>query len=314
MSEDLHRKYRPNTLKGIIGQDAIVRIFNNMFDNKRIPHGLLFVGKPGLGKTTLARIVARELNCISDVNLIEFNAADKSKVEDVRTLLPDLQYPAFGKNPIKFILIDECQRFSRSAWDSLLKIVEEPPDHVYFAFCTTELNKVPAAITEQRAMRFILKDVKIDDLIDLLVDVCEKEDIDLREDELFLIAKESYGSPRKALVNLSKCRGCGNKKEVAEVLETIEDEEQVIELCRLLITRNPDCLRVIKMLKGLKGTNPESIRINIVNWITACIFNARTETDINNYLRVLDLFSTPIYEATGFSELLLSVGDVCFRK
>lgn len=311
MNKDYANKYRPTCLEDVVGQDHIVKSIQEIFKSKEIPHSFLFTGNSGTGKTTLARIIAKEVGCL-DQNVIEIDAATYTGIDDMRVLKEGLMYGAIGENSIKVVILDEFHGVSRKGMDSLLKIVEEPPPHVYFCFCTTEPAKIPKTL-QTRCHEYYLKDVEIDDLLDLLEYVRGEEHLIIDSSSLMLIAKESYGSPRRALSYLSKCRGCGSKQDVVEVLRTVVNESQVIDLCRLLINR-PNLLKSINILKNLKGQNSESVRIQMVAYFTACVFQANSEKDVLKFIDVIDIFSKPVYEATGFADILLSLGEFCLEK
>src|SRR3989304_1453147 len=137
----LHTKYRPKHFEEVIGQIEIVKSLQNLIETGKMPKSFLFTGPSGTGKTTLARIIANKLGC--DIqNIIEVDAATNTGVEDMRVLCEGLRYPAFGLTTVKVAIVDECQEISKSSWSSLLKIIEEPPSHLYFVFCTTEPSKV----------------------------------------------------------------------------------------------------------------------------------------------------------------------------
>lgn len=311
--ESLHTKYRPSDLDLIIGQATLVNSLKELLKDKvRMPHSYLFVGNSGCGKTSTARILAKELGC-SSTNIIELNAADKTGVDDMRELLDGLRYTSMGSNPIKFLIVDECHQLSKSAWNSLLKAVEEPNKHIFWAFCTTELEKVPKTI-QTRCHTYTLKDVRPDDLFDLLSYVCEEEKIELPKGSLELIAKESQGSPRQALVYLSQVRGCTTKEEIAEMLHTAIDSSEVIDLCRLLISKNPSWQEALKILKNLKDMSGESVRIPVQNYFLAVILNSKSEEESFRLLRILDVFSKPCKQQTGIAEIVLGVGEIILSQ
>lgn len=307
----LHTKYRPQHFEEVIGQAEAVRSLQDLIETKKAPKAFLFTGPSGTGKTTLARIIANKLGC--DVqNIIEIDAATNTGVDDMRTLCEGLRYPAFGKTSIKVAIIDEAHFLSKSSWGSLLKIIEEPPNHLYFIFCTTEPSKIIDTI-KTRCHQYNLKEVSTDDLMDLLEFVAESEQITLPDTAIGLVARSAQGSPRMALVRLSQIRNCKTVSEIKILLEQPLEESEVIDLCRLIVSgRGLTWKKIIETVNKLKEQNPESIRIQIVNYLTACILRNQSEKEAIRLLTILDYFSKPIYQSTGFSDLLLSFGQVVF--
>ena len=311
MNDDLINKYRPQSLEEVYGQDAVVKSLKSLCE-ANIPHAFLLSGNSGVGKTTIARIISKELDCGVN-NLIEIDAATHTGVDSMRELCKGLRYTAHGENNIKFVIIDEAYRLSGSSWDSLLKIIEEPPSHLYFVFATTELSKVPKTI-QTRCVHYNLKDVRTDDLLDLLESVCKEEDIGLDNNSLLLIAKEAYGSPRRMLSYLSKCCGCKSLKEVKEILEQPLEDNKVIDLCRLLVSRRITWEKVKPIINDLKDIDQAGVHIQICHYMNSCILRARTDKEVFYYLTILDTFSKPVYQSTGVTDLLLNVGSIIFNK
>jgi DNA polymerase III subunit gamma/tau len=309
MNEDLHIKYRPSDIDTVLGQTATTKSLNALFKGKKVPHAFLFTGPSGTGKTTLSRIIAKKLD-IDEKSVLEVDAASKSGVDDARKLIESLQYAGFGKNINKFVIIDECHALSKAAWQSLLKSLEDVPDHVYFALCTTEAGKVPETI-QTRCTTYNLGPIKTSDILELLIFVAEEEEIDLEEKSLNLIAKDSRGSARRALVSLNKCRGCSDIDEVASVLETAENDEDVIVLCRMLVDRKrPKWEEVAKLVTRLKEKNAESVRIVVVNYLAACLMKSKKDEEAIRFLEMMDQFSTPYNASEKFGPLLMSLGRV----
>lgn len=306
MNQDLHVKYRPESLDEVIGQDSVVKSLGKLFKSG-LPHAFLFTGGSGTGKTTLARIIAKGAGC-GDGGVMEIDAATHTGIDAWREIAKGLQYATFGKNSTKFVIVDECHQLSKSSWNSLLKIIEEPSPHLFFALCTTEPGKVPKTI-KTRCHKYDLKDVRPDDLSDLLEYVAEEEDIELPKGSLALIAREAGGSPREALVYLSQARGCDSKSEVAEVLRAPSEDSEVYEFCKFLIGK-PTWKQAQKFLKEFKDLNPDSVRIQVANYITACAINTDSEKKACYFLTILEPFSTPFSEITGRTDLLLATADV----
>jgi len=274
----------------------------------------MFVGEPGFGKTTFARIIAKELGC-DYCNITEYDAGMLSGVDAMKDLLSCLKYSGFGSNPIKFIIIDEAHRLSSAAWDSILKTLEEPPTHVYFVFCTTDGAKVPKAVTNQRCHKYNLKPVDSKEVYNLLKLVKENENLELGDDCLKLISEESTGSPRQALSYLSQCRACKTKEEVAELIESTEENNEVIELCKAVMNKS-QWSNIAGILKNLKEQKlqPEFIRINMANYFSACALNSGDNKNAIKFLTILNNFTKPIYENTGWATLTVACGGAIFHE
>lgn len=312
-SDDLHVKYRPQYFEEIIGQSHIIASISSL-RKTGYPHAFLFSGNSGVGKTTIARVVAKDLDCLP-ANIIEFAAADTTGVDDIRQLLRGLDYTSFGKSPLKFVILDECHRLSKNAWDALLKPIEEPPAHVYYALCTTEPAKVPATI-RTRCHGYNLKDVAKSDIMDLLEYVADEEKLVLPKGAIHLISQESFGSPRRAIVYLSMCRGCTTIEEVASILESPLEGSEVIDLCRLI--GKPiveDTWKKVKdLLVRLKDSNPESIRIQVCNYFQSSALKAETEGQFTHALNILSEFKEPANSQTGLAGILVSIANIIYTR
>ena len=218
------RKYRPKKISDVIGQDFAVRTIENAFESKKIAHAFLFTGIRGVGKTTIARIMAMGLNCSSFESptanpcnkcinckeiledrfeeVLELDAASHTGVDDVREIISYIKYrPAKGR--YKVFIIDEVHMLSNSAFNALLKTVEEPPEYVKFIFCTTELNKIPITILS-RCQKFELNRVSKDKIIVNLKNIISEENLKVSDEALHNIAKFSEGSIRDSITILEQ--------------------------------------------------------------------------------------------------------------
>ena len=235
----LARKYRPMVFNDLIGQEVLVTTLKNSFSQGRIAHAFLLHGVRGVGKTTAARIIARGLNCSAQENptsepcgackncksaiserhmdIIEIDAASHTGVEDVRSLTDGIAYkPVLGR--YRVYIIDEVHMLSISAFNALLKTLEEPPQHVKFIFCTTELKKIPVTVLS-RCQRYDLKMIKTDDLINYFREIVSKEHMSIDEEALILIARASGGSLRDGLSILDQAiASMGKTKSISSVM------------------------------------------------------------------------------------------------
>jgi DNA polymerase-3 subunit gamma/tau len=240
----LARKYRPKDFDDLIGQEVLVRTLSNAITQNRLAHAFLLTGIRGIGKTTTARIIAKALNCIGTdgrggatirpcgecsncvsiaqdrhVDVIEMDAASRTGVDDIRDIIETVHYtPANAR--YKIYIIDEVHMLSKSAFNALLKTLEEPPAHVKFVFATTELRKIPVTILS-RCQRFDLKRIERDELAAHLANICQKENVTADAEALSMIATAAGGSVRDALSLLDQAiahSGDGEKLHVAQQL------------------------------------------------------------------------------------------------
>jgi len=265
----LARKWRPQGFDDLIGQDTVVRTLKNALSNEKIVHAYLFSGPRGVGKTSLARILAKALNCKmrsdsepcgtcescraitegSSVDVFEIDGASNNSVDAVRELRETVKYaPSTGK--YKVYIIDEVHMLSQSAFNALLKTLEEPPPHVVFIFATTEPKKIPATILsrcQHHAFRRISK-TKIKEQLQKIVDV---EKIKIKESALEMIAKAADGSMRDSLTLLDQaCSFSDNITETElQTLLGLPEREIILNLSRAILNGNiSETLFIIKEL------------------------------------------------------------------
>ena len=256
----LARKYRPKKLSEIIGQDETCKIIKGSIKLNRLPHAFLFSGTRGVGKTTIARIISKIVNCekidpsnpepcgvcsscISitkekNMDVVEIDAASRTGVADVREIIENLGYKSVEVKK-KIYIIDEVHMLSKAAFNALLKTLEEPPDDVIFIFATTETDKIPVTIMS-RCQKFELRRIDTLVLSDFLIEVSKKEDIQLGEESALLISQASEGSVRDALSILDNVLSRGNPillETVKEVLG-LADNNLVSDLFEFLCEGN----------------------------------------------------------------------------
>src|ERR1035437_971248 len=306
MTEALINKYRPISFDEVVGHDAVVRSLQTVL-KRGSSKTFLFTGPSGVGKTTLARIVAKEVGC-APADLLEIDAVTFTGIDDMRAVTANLIYKPLGEGAVKAIIIDEFQGLSKAALQSLLKILEEPPAHVFWFLCTTEPTRIPENI-RTRCTRYDLKPVSIIVLGDLLEDVANKEKLNLDGKIIDLCAREANGSPRQALVNLTACSAAKTYAEAQELLRSAIDSEEAIDLARALV-RGAKWIEVQQLLNGLAEINPESVRHLIRSYLTKVILNAKSEAAAGRGLEMLSEFDTPFNSADGLSPLVLACGKV----
>ena len=305
----LYTKYRPTSFDQILGHATISKSLQKTLDDERAK-AFLFSGPSGVGKTTFARIVANYLcgGKATGANIIEINAANQTGVDATRDLVISLQYRALGASPVKVVILDEAHKLSSSAWSSLLKPIEEPPKHVYWCIATTELGKIPNTI-KTRCVRFDLKSLSEKDIFKLLVQVADDEELETPDEVLEAISENSDGSPRQALTYLEACIYCESASEAMESMRSAGQSKEAVDLARLLVARQGRSWgEAIKILNKLKGTEPESIRIVLVRYLSAVLLNSKKGAEAKSLLSTLECFSEPYNQTDGFGPLLLSLG------
>ncbi|MGI9272297.1 MAG: DNA polymerase III subunit gamma/tau [Woeseiaceae bacterium] len=276
----LARKWRPKDFSDTVGQEHVLRALINALESGRLHHAYLFAGTRGVGKTTIARILAKALNCETGVtatpcgecsacqeidegrfvDLIEVDAASKTKVDDTRDMLDNVQYaPARGR--FKVYLIDEVHMLSKSSFNALLKTLEEPPPHVKFLLATTDPQKLPVTVLS-RCLQFNLTRLTPRLIQDRLAHICEAEEIESDTAALALLARAADGSLRDALSLLDQAIAyCGGKVEedpVAKMLGTI-DRDHVAKLIKLLAADN--AAELINAIAAIDEQFPDYARL-----------------------------------------------------
>ncbi len=283
----LARKWRPHLFSELVGQQHVVRALTNALDNDRLHHAYLFTGTRGVGKTTLARIFAKSLNCEKGVSstpcgqcsscqeldegrfvdLLEVDAASRTKVDQTRELLENVPYaPVRGR--YKVYLIDEVHMFSGSSFNALLKTLEEPPPHVKFLLATTDPQKVPVTVLS-RCLQFNLKRLLLDEIQGRLQEVLQHEGISFEQPALLHLARAADGSMRDGLSLMDQAIAFGggqvkeadvramlgsvDKGQVHRLLQALaeHDAQQVMDVVATMAERVPDFAGVLQELLSL---------------------------------------------------------------
>jgi DNA polymerase-3 subunit gamma/tau len=222
----LYRKYRPQSWDEIIGQEHVVRTLTNALKLGRVSHAYLFAGPRGTGKTTIARLLAKSLEC-SDLDLIEIDAASNRGIDEIRQLRDGIKFvPTHGK--YKVFIIDEAHQLTKEAFNALLKTLEEPPAHAIFILTTTEPHKVPVTILS-RVQQFAFRRLTVAEIMQKLSKIVSAEKIKITGDALRLIASYAGGSYRDAESMLEQLRVWSDKtiegKDIEELLGAVDFEK-----------------------------------------------------------------------------------------
>ncbi len=287
----LARKYRPQSFNELLGQDALVKTITNAIKNNRLHHAYILTGIRGVGKTTTARIIAKALNCTGKdavsgatinpcgicencraiaesrhIDVLELDAASHTGVGDIREILDGVRYkPTNGR--YKVYIIDEVHMLSNSAFNALLKTLEEPPSHVIFIFATTEIRKVPVTILS-RCQRFDLQRLGIELLMEHFKNIAQKEGFKAEEEALHLIAKAADGSCRDGLSLLDQAISLGMgdvKTDIVKEMIGLADRGQTFELFESLISGKIDDVMTNIAKQYNDGANPLTVLQDLIN-------------------------------------------------
>jgi DNA polymerase III subunit gamma/tau len=286
----LARKYRPATFSEVVGQPHVVETLSNAIKGQRVGHAFLFCGVRGVGKTTVARILAKALNCSGrspedanpcnnctscteinkgiSVDVQEIDGASNTSVDNIREINENIKYQPIG-SLYKIIIIDEVHMISINAFNALLKTLEEPPAHAKFIFATTESHKVPATINS-RCQKFTFKTISVRDMVGGMSSILVKEGIEASEDALFLVAKEAQGSFRDALSLLDQVLSFGsgsiNVDDVVSALG-ITGRESFGKMVKAILEHDAgQALEIAHELFDF-GYDPEQMLLDLIHFI-----------------------------------------------
>ena len=326
----LYRKYRPQTFEEVVGQQYVTKILKNTIDRNMTSHAYLFSGPRGTGKTTIAKLIAKLLNCESPINdipcekcpsciafneknhpdIIEMDAASNNGVDEIREIRDKVTLmPSISK--YKVYIIDEVHMLSIGAFNALLKTLEEPPQHAIFILATTELYKVPATIIS-RCQCFNFEKISEEDIVKKLKYIVEKENIKVEEEVLNLIAKYSDGGLRDAINLLDKLACCSTNITIDDFYEIkgIVKEEELFDIVSALVNGNTkEALEKLDYL-GKKGKNLILFATELIEYLKNMLISNNTYgLDKDKIFEMIDILNDTVNNMKNscYQKVLLEV-------
>ena len=293
MQEALYRKYRPDSLKKLVGQSDAVTLIEKQIKNNNLSHAYLFSGPRGVGKTSLARIIATTLGCDPVFDITEIDAASHNKVDDIRELNDSINFIASSPGKKRVFILDEVHMLSNAASNAFLKTLEEPPEHVIFILATTEPERVLETI-KSRTTHIAFKRIGNDQIISTLNEIGKNEKIKINDDVLSYIANQSGGSLRDAINLFEQTHNTFGNKATIDDLYSILGKVSIADLQQIIESINTqDTSEILNILKVnySKGLQPLDI-LNSITELFRNIFYFKYLPDDDTFLAISESENT----------------------
>lgn len=291
MNQELYKKHRPITLDQVVGQPSAIKQLKGFLTADKVPAALLFTGESGTGKTTLARIMAREVGA-TGMDIIEMNAAQSRGIDDVRDLQNKAQLRSMSGGA-KVVIVDECHKITADAQAAMLKMLEDIPAGQFYFLCTSNPEKISKAI-QTRLTKISLSPIPGSAMGDLLVSVCVAENIAINKKDAESIIKAAQGSARTALVTLDAYRHSGFDAGVLESLTQLEEApESIFKLCLELM--NPKSwANAYSLASSVEVDAVEGVRHMILNYAGSQLKDQKTAP---RALAIIRCFHAPFFDS-----------------
>jgi DNA polymerase-3 subunit gamma/tau len=297
-------KYRPSDFETFLGNETTIAALKRAVGNEvSRPHAFLFTGPSGIGKTTGARIVATMLNA----EVVEIDAASNNGVDAMRLLVELGNHMSLTGAGVRMFIIDECHSLSKSAWQAILKMLEEPPAHLYIALCTTELHKVPETIVT-RCYHVALRPLKPAEIEDLCMVVAELEGWTVHNDVMQAVIQAATGQPRKALSILQAVHDAPSRDEVRRIITLMDATDPLIALLQYLLAGKKAWAVIKGHLSRIEEDDFEELSIGAGRYIVGALLRAETDASAQLAWRLLDALVFPTSTFDRKASFMAAIG------
>lgn len=302
-------KYRPQKFSEVIGHEEMIAALQRALSSPSHPHSYLFTGASGVGKTTLARIIGNSL----PAEIVELDAASNSGIEAMRALVELGAHKPLSGSARRMFIIDEAHALSKAAWQATLKLLEEPPPHLYLALCTTELHKVPETVIT-RCFHVALRALKPADIEALLGVVAELEGWAVADDVLAAVVQAATGQPRKALSILQAVHDAPSRDEVRRIIALIDASEPLIELAQFLLRGGSDWNVIRRQLERIDDDDFEHATVHLGRYLASAMLRSEAEQQARRAWTLLDALLFPTVSLDRKASFYAAIGRVLWQK
>lgn len=306
MSENLPliTRYRPTDFAEVVGHEQAMAGLRRAIQGTSTPHSYLFTGPSGVGKTTLARILARELQA----EIHEIDAASNNGVDQMRELIDFSKHMAFTETGRRLAIVDECHMLSRNAWNAILKLLEDPPDHFYMALCTTERSRVLETVLT-RCYEVALRPLDNAEMTDLLEAVADLEGWKVHADVMELVLDAATGQPRKGLTILQAVHDAPSREEAKRIVTLVDSGDPALEIIRHLVSGKKSWKIVSELLAKvqLEDAALEQAMIGGCRYISAAMLKT---TDEKAAAALWQLLEAMVFPASSYDKKTVFIAAI----